>query len=108
MSKIDLLDTFVLDGVRKTSDGYITAFVRAGRTGVQLYRGAELGRPDLDVVRVYRPPEEVFSKDAMRSFAHRPVTLRHPPKPVNAKNWKQYGTLCLRFRPRQRYRHRHS
>ena len=23
----------------------------------------------------YRPPEEVFSKDALKSFAHKPVTL---------------------------------
>jgi hypothetical protein len=43
------------------------------------------------VVRVYRSPEEVFAPDAMRSFAHRPVTLKHPSKPVNAANWKQYA-----------------
>jgi len=91
MSKIDMQDTFVLDGVRKTSDGYLTAFARVARTGIQVYRGHELGRPDLDQVRVYRPPEEVFSSDALRSFAHRPVTLKHPPKPVNSANWRQYA-----------------
>lgn len=27
----------------------------------------------------------------MKSFAHRPVTLKHPPVPVTAKNWKKYS-----------------
>ncbi len=88
---MNLRDAFVLDDVRRTSDGYLTAFARVARTGIQEYRGHELGRPDLDVVRVYRPPEEVFAPDAMSSFAHRPVTLRHPKTPVNAKNWKKYA-----------------
>lgn len=91
MKTVQLHDNFVIDGVRRTSDGYLTAMARVARTGIQEYRGYELGRPDLDVVRVYRPPEEVFAPDAMRSFAHRPVTLKHPSKPVNAANWKQYA-----------------
>lgn len=88
---INLFDSFVLDGVRRTNDGYIAAFAKVARTGIQTYKGSELGRPDLESVRLYRPPEEVFAPDAMRSFAHRPVTLQHPPKPVTAKNWKQYA-----------------
>lgn len=91
MSKIDMCDAFVIDGVRKTADGYLTAFASVARTGVQVYQGFELGRPDLGEVRVYRPAEEVFSADALRSFAHRPVTLKHPPRPVNAANWKKYA-----------------
>lgn len=88
---MELYDAFTVDGVRRTADGYLAAFARVARTGVQVYRGAELGRPDLDSVRVYRPPEEVFHADALRSFAHRPVTLRHPTQPVNARNWKQHA-----------------
>ncbi len=86
-----LYDSFVLDGVRRTSDGYLAAFARVARTGIQVYKGSELGRPDLDKVRVYRPPEEVFHEDALKSFAHRPVTLRHPSTPVTAKNWKRHA-----------------
>lgn len=86
-----LYDTFTVDSVRRTEDGYLAAFARVARTGIQEYKGSELGRPDLDVVRVYRSPEEVFAPDALRSFAHRPVTLKHPPVPVTAKNWKKYG-----------------
>lgn len=88
---MNLTDTFTLDDVRRTSDGYVAAFARVARTGIQVYRGSELGRPELDKVRVYRPPAEVFSADALRSFAHRPITLRHPPVPVTAKNWKKYS-----------------
>lgn len=88
---MQLNDSFVLDGVRRTSDGYLAAFARVARTGVQTYKGSELGRPDLDTVRVYRPADEVFSADALRSFAHRPVTLRHPNVPVTSKNWKKFA-----------------
>src|SRR4051812_27104347 len=88
---MDLYDTFTLDGVRRTADGYLAAFAKVARTGIQEYRGSELGRPDLGVVRVYRPPEEVFSADALHSFAHRPVTLRHPSQPVSSKNWRKHA-----------------
>src|SRR5690625_4851202 len=80
-------DSVEVTGVRMTSDGYLTGYATVARSGVQLYTGAELQRPDLDVVRVYRPPEEVFSKDAMRSYAHRPVTSDHPSEAVTADNW---------------------
>lgn len=91
MSTIKLHDAFLLDDVRRTDDGYLTAFARVARTGIQTYKGYELGRPDLDTVRVYRPPEEVFHADAMHSAAHRPVTMKHPPVPVTAKNWRKYS-----------------
>ncbi len=86
-----LYDTFTVDAVRRTGDGYLTAFAKVARTGIQIYKGRELGRPDLDEVRVYRSPEEVFAPDAMRSFAHRPITLKHPPVPVTARNWKRHA-----------------
>jgi hypothetical protein len=91
VTQMDLYDSFVLDGVRRTADGYLAAFAKVARTGIQEYKGAELGRPDLDKVRVYRPPEEVFHADALKSFTHRPVTLRHPSTPVTARNWKKYA-----------------
>lgn len=76
---------------RRTADGYITANVRAARVGIQDYRGAELGRPDVERIRVYRPPEEVFDGASLRSYAHRPLTNDHPPVPVTADNWKKYA-----------------
>lgn len=88
---MNLNDSFVIDGVRKTGEGYIAAFAKVARTGIQVYKGHELGRPELETVRVYRPPEEVFHADALRSFAHRPITLKHPSTPVTPKNWKKYA-----------------
>lgn len=73
--------------VRKTGDGYLVAQVRVARTGIQDYLGTELGRPDMPIVKVYRPPEAVFAADAMKSYAHRPVTNDHRGT-INASNWK--------------------
>jgi HK97 family phage prohead protease len=87
-------DTIVFDEgakVRKTTDGYLVAMPRVARTGVQVYRGSEVGRPDKEFVRVYRPHDEVFNEDSLKSYTHRPVTNDHPPVPVNAANWKQYS-----------------
>lgn len=91
MTKFLADSSFVLDGVRRTKDGYLAAYANVARTGIQLYKGSELGRPDMDVVRVYRPPSEVFDKAALKSMAHRPVTLNHPSEVVDAKNWKKYA-----------------
>lgn len=77
--------------VRFTDDGFLVATPRVARTGIQLYRGSECKRPDMDIVRVYRPADSVFASDAMHSFAHRPVTIEHPPAPITADNWKKHA-----------------
>lgn len=71
-----------------SDEGYMLAMSRVARTGIQLYRGSELGRADMAVVRVYRPDSAVFAKDSMASFAGKPVTLLHPKEGVTADNWK--------------------
>lgn len=75
--------------VRYTSDGYLVTDAKVARTGVQEYLGSELGRPEMAIIRVYRPPEVVFSDAALRSYAHRPIVLGHPDH-INSKNWKQH------------------
>ena len=86
--------------VKKTRDGYLGAFARVARTGIQKYYGFELGMLDAEdkkedlamkVVNVYRPEEAVFSKDSLISYAHKPVTDNHPKQAVNAKNWKEFS-----------------
>jgi hypothetical protein len=84
-------DAVAVAGTRRTKDGYLVADVRCARTGVQTYRGAEIGLNDRETVTVYRPPEEVFSRDSKISFAHKPVTVGHPAEPVTADNWKRYA-----------------
>ena len=82
------IDAVSLTGTRETADGYLVADVRTARTGIQLYAGSEVGKPDRTVVRVYRPADQVFSKASMASFAHKPVTNDHPDEAVTADNWK--------------------
>src|SRR5688572_6543179 len=92
--KLNLHQTLLLDAasqVRETRDGYLVAFPRVARTGIQIYRGAEVGRPTTDSVRVYRPEDEVFHKDAMASATFRPITMNHPPEMVTADNWREHA-----------------
>ncbi len=88
---IQLFDAADVAGVRLTADGYLVADARIARTGVQVYSGAEVGKPELASVRIFRPDDEVFSADAMASLAHRPVTNDHPPESVKAANWKRFA-----------------
>ncbi|MDB6454705.1 DUF2213 domain-containing protein [Falsirhodobacter sp. 20TX0035] len=82
-------DAASLSGTRRTGDGYLVADAFAVRTGIQLYSGAEMGHPEKDVVRVYRPESEVRAADSLRTFSHAPVTMGHPDVMVDATNWKQ-------------------
>lgn len=77
---------------RITVDGYLVAMPRAARVGIQEYLGTEVGLMDAKVVRVYRPEEEVFHKDSLGSFAHKPITIEHPPVLVDSDNWKKYAS----------------
>ncbi len=91
---LDFIDSVALDDsaqVRTTRDGYLVANPRVARIGIQEYRGIELGRTDVATVRVFRPEEEVFHTDAMKSLAHRPITNDHPPEMVDARNWRKFA-----------------
>lgn len=86
-------DSLIVDKntVRETPDGYLAADARVARTGIQIYGGKEVNKPDMERVRVYRPENEVFAPDSIKSYAHRPVTNNHPPVPVSATNWRKYS-----------------
>lgn len=87
-------DTVSVAGTRRTTDGYLVADARAARAGVQIYSGVECdpenqhGMKARDTVRVYRPEEQVFARDTLASFAHRPLTVGHPADAVTAATWK--------------------
>src|SRR5699024_2829446 len=76
---------------RRTDDGYLVATAKVARSGIQIYAGHEVGRPDLKQARVFRPEEEVFSDAVMSTFAYRPMTNDHPSEPVTAKNWRDFA-----------------
>lgn len=45
----------------------------------------------MEIVSVYRPESEVFNKESLESYAHKPISDDHPPEDVTADNWKQYA-----------------
>lgn len=95
MIRTSLTDRLSFDtkSMRKTTDGYLVASPRVARTGIQQYLGSEIGGDlkDRAVVRVLRPEEEVFHKDAVASMAHKPLTNDHPSVPVTADNWSKFA-----------------
>jgi hypothetical protein len=82
-------DRLTVHDKRRTSDGYLVTEARFARTGIYEYAGRDVGKPEMAVVHVYRPEDEVFSADAMASFAHKPVTNNHPTANVTAATWKR-------------------
>lgn len=92
--RLSMCDTVELDdksGVKFTRDGVLKAMPRIARTGIQIYGGDEAGRPDKDLVRVFRPATSVFANDAVHSYTHLPVTIDHPPEMVTPHNWRKYA-----------------
>jgi hypothetical protein len=77
--------------VHRTADGYLAASPRIARTGIQVYKGWEMGVPEKETVRIYRPEKEVFAPDSLRSYAHKPVTNDHPKEAVTSDNWRKYA-----------------
>lgn len=91
-------DTVPIGRTRKTKEGFLVARVKSARTGIQHYYAHEIGDVALaagfdmnDVVRVNRPESEVFSKKAMQTLSHAPLTINHPPEMVTADNWSDYA-----------------
>lgn len=70
-------------------DGYLVAKVKIARSGIYQYSKRELGFMEDGIVNVYRPDDEVFHKDSLRSLAHAAVTVGHPDVAVTADNWSE-------------------
>jgi len=90
-----LKDRLDINSERKyTDEGFLVVPARISRIGVQEYLAGEMGvedrQPD-DIIRVYRPEEEVFSDLSLGSFSNKPMTNGHPPVLVNASNAKEYS-----------------
>lgn len=82
-------DRATISGTRRTSDGYLVTEARVARGGnVQDYMGFEIGVNENRVFKVWRPADEVFKRDTLASFAHKPVTLDHPESGVSPENFR--------------------
>jgi hypothetical protein len=90
-------DRLTLDGkTRRTRDGYLAARAKSARAGIYDYFGREIDPEGKrfaadQVVKVYRPPEEVFAADSVASFLMKPVTNDHPAQAVTADNWRAHA-----------------
>lgn len=73
-----LTDRVLIDTIQDAGDR-LAVNARVARGGnVQEYLGREMGITDRDIVRVYRPMDEVFDKASVETFPHKFVTLDHP------------------------------
>jgi len=91
---IQARDFMSLTSRRMTDEGYLVAPGNLARCGIQEYRAYELGldtdgMDPMKVIRLHRPPEEVFDGASMASFEGKPITIEHPPVAVTADNWAE-------------------
>jgi hypothetical protein len=84
--------TKVSQRMTRTPEGFLVAHrVPIARTGWQDYTPQELGVESSDpILRVYRPDEEVFDRDTMRSFEGKDITDDHPGIAVDPSSWSSY------------------
>lgn len=84
-----------LTDAKITGEGYLVADAYVARgNNIQTYLARELGLTDrapTDKVRVFRPADEVFALDSLKTIVGRPITLDHPPEDVTADNWAKYA-----------------
>ena len=91
--KVTIFDrsTYKISKREYKDEGFLKVPGRVARTGIQDYLASELGLPGDPnrIVKVFRPPEEVFNQDSLDSYLTVDVTNDHPPELVNSKNFKQ-------------------
>lgn len=84
--------SFALNSQRVyTDEGFLRVPGKAARTGIQEYLASELGLKDRapnDIVRVYRPAEEVFNDESLQSYLGSDVTNNHPSALVDASTYR--------------------
>lgn len=77
----------ISENMTVTPDGFLVCHnVPIARTGWYDYLPQEIGVKGDGIVKVYRSPEEVFSKQAMASFEGKPTTDEHPPDLLTPDN----------------------
>ncbi len=78
------VQAFEAEKITRTPQGGIVIPAAVSRTGALGYVLA-----DGSVRREYRPPDEVFSADSLKTLRAVAVTNRHPDQPVTAQNFKE-------------------
>lgn len=93
---LQLADRLELGKPRRTKEGYLAVRALAARAGVYDYLGSEVDPEGKhftadQVVKVFRPQDEVFDRDAVHSFLMKPITNDHPSVAVTAANWRDHA-----------------
>jgi hypothetical protein len=81
-----------------TDEGFLRVPGNVARSGIQEYLASELrlsGNPNR-IVKVYRPPDEVFNSDSLTSYDGVDITINHPDGLVNSKNFKKVSVGFIR------------
>lgn len=77
-------DTGSIPTFELSPEGYLKAWAKIARVGVQKYRNDD-GSDRYE----YRPPEEVAKIASLKTFSEVPVSYEHPPIMLSAENAKQ-------------------
>src|SRR5688500_17320120 len=78
-------DVGELSRAERTPDGFLRTQGRITKAGIFEYI-----QPDGKRRREFRPPEEVFSAKALKSFRAAPLTNGHPPEMLTPKTIKRF------------------
>ncbi|PPC95713.1 MAG: hypothetical protein CTY32_08525 [Methylotenera sp.] len=81
-----------------TDEGFLRVPGRVARTGIQEYLRSDLaldGNPN-EIVKVYRPPEEVFHPDSLASYDASDITLNHPSGLVTSEIYRSVVSGVVR------------
>lgn len=81
----------------RTPQGFLRADAVLTRSGVLLYRN-----PDGSTRREYRPPDEVFREDSLKTFEDAPLTMLHPSRLVDAGNVTEVSIGSVKEAPRRK------
>ena len=79
-----------------TKDGFLVAPATISKVGVFDYLASELGLKEDGIKKVARTEKSLFSDETIKSFENATLTIGHPKKGVNAKNWKELSVGVVR------------
>jgi hypothetical protein len=79
-------DTGKLGDWQLTPEGYLVAVAKIARIGIQEYTN-----PDGTTRREFRPPEEVASRDSLKTLCDLPISIEHPPVMLDSSNARQFA-----------------
>ena len=79
-----------------TKDGFLVAPATISKVGIFDYLASELGLKEDGIKKVARTEKSLFSDETIKSFENATLTIGHPKKGVNAKNWKELSVGVVR------------